>query len=481
MIGVWPHCGHDSPQLDNQDRLALSLEIVILAAGKGTRMHSAMPKVLHHIGGRTLLSHVLDTAVALQPAALHVIYGHGGEALPLAFSEVSHSPEINWIKQEQQLGTGHALSLALPEVNRDAEVLVLYGDVPLVAPKTLTPLVEASRSGGLGVLTAEVGSPEGYGRVVVDGAGNINRIVEERDATPAERMITEINTGFMAAPAACFARWLQQLTRNNAQGEYYLTDVVALATTAGVTVTASHADVACDVLGVNSRGDLARLERRYQRLAAESLMKDGVTLLDPDRFDLRGVLTAGTDCTIDINVIVEGEVTLGDRVQVGPNTVLKNCRIGSDSVIEAYCLVDETVIEARCQVGPFARLRPGVHLKEGSKVGNFVEAKKTTLGEGSKANHLAYLGDTEVGRNVNIGAGVITCNYDGANKHRTVIGDNAFIGSDCQLVAPVEVGADATIGAGSTISKDAPEGKLTLSRGRQSTIKGWKRPKKNDE
>lgn len=456
----------------------MSLEIIILAAGKGTRMHSTTPKVLHPLGGKALLAHVLDTAVALQPTAIHVIYGHGGEALPLAFSGLHYAPDVNWVEQAEQLGTGHALSLALPAVDPAAEVLVLYGDVPLVGPETLAPLVETSQRGELGVLTAEVDNPTGYGRVVVDDCGNIRAIIEHKDATSAEQAITEINTGFMAAPAACFVRWLQQLTQNNAQGEYYLTDVAALASAEGLTVAATRAEIAGDVLGVNSRGDLAILERRYQQLQAEELMRAGVTLQDPKRFDLRGVLTAGRDCTIDINVIIEGEVILGDRVQVGPNSVLKNCRVGEDSTIEANCLIDEAVIAAKCQVGPFARLRPGTCLEEGSRVGNFVETKKTTLGQGSKANHLAYLGDAQVGRNVNIGAGVITCNYDGANKHLTVIGDNAFIGSDSQLVAPVVVGTDATIGAGSTISKDAPEGKLTFSRGRQTTVKGWKRPKK---
>jgi bifunctional UDP-N-acetylglucosamine pyrophosphorylase/glucosamine-1-phosphate N-acetyltransferase len=437
-------------------------------------MRSALPKVLHGLAGRPLLAHVLDTARDLHPDRLVVVYGHGGrrvrEALP--------DPDIGWVLQARQLGTGHAVAQALSELEGVDRVLVLYGDVPLVARDTLQTLIRTAERTHLALMTARLDDPAGYGRIVRDSEGRVTRIVEHGDAAEDELDIREINTGIMVVDRGRLADWLARVGNDNAQGEYYLTDLVALAVAEGCEILTVHPGDPAEVEGVNDRVQLARLERRFQSARAEALMRDGVGLLDPARFDLRGRLSAGQDVIIDVNVIVEGDVELGDGVFVGPNTVIRNSRIGPRSRILENCVIEDSIVGADCRIGPFARLRPETRLADAAHVGNFVEIKKSSVGQGTKINHLSYIGDAVVGASTNIGAGTITCNYDGANKHRTVIGDNAFIGSDTQLVAPVQVGSGATIGAGSTITRDAPPDKLTLSRSRQMTLDGWTRPKK---
>jgi bifunctional UDP-N-acetylglucosamine pyrophosphorylase/glucosamine-1-phosphate N-acetyltransferase len=449
------------------------LDVVILAAGKGTRMHSALPKVLHRLAGTPLLEHVIRTAQALGPRAIHVVYGHGGEQVPERLKQLP----VNWIRQEPQLGTGHAVQQAMPAVVADT-VLVLYGDVPLTRVSTLRPLVEAAATGSLGLLTAELADPSGYGRIMRDAGSQVTRIVEHKDATDAERAIREINTGILAAPAAHLRRWLTALRNHNVQSEYYLTDVIGMAAAEGVSIDTSHPQADWEILGVNSKAQLAELERIHQRNQALRLMEQGVTLMDPARFDLRGALSVGQDVTIDVNVVIEGDVRLGDGVTIGPNNVLRNCSIAAGSVVHPNCVIEDAEIGADCRIGPFARIRPEARIAERAHIGNFVEIKKSEVGVGSKVNHLAYVGDSTIGQDVNIGAGTITCNYDGAYKHRTVIGDHAFIGSNTALVAPVTVGAGATIGAGSTITRDAPAGELSMSRAKQLTVPGWKRPAK---
>ncbi len=457
----------------------MKLETIILAAGQGKRMHSALPKVLHELGGRPLLAHALAAAQALHPSAIHVVYGHGGEAVRARFADA----RLRWVHQAEQHGTGHALQLALPGVDPAALVLVLYGDVPLISPATLRALCALAGPDRVALLTAELAEPGNYGRVLRDARGAVNRIVERQDASPAEAAVTEINTGFLAAPAARLKDWLAKLTRANAQGEYYLTDIIGMAVAQGLTVASHQPAHAWEILGVNSREELAHLERIHQQQQAEQLMRGGVTLRDPARFDLRGELKAGRDVVIDVNVVIEGKVELGDGVRIGPNNVIRDARIGAHTVVQPNCVIEDAVIGRDCRIGPFARLRPGAAIGDGAHIGNFVEIKKSEIGAGSKVNHLAYVGDTTVGRDVNIGAGTITCNYDGAHKHRTVIEDNAFVGSNTALVAPVTIGAGATIGAGSVIAKDAPAGELTLTRAEQRTVKGWKRPvkKKSDK
>jgi bifunctional UDP-N-acetylglucosamine pyrophosphorylase/glucosamine-1-phosphate N-acetyltransferase len=448
------------------------VNVVILAAGQGKRMHSDLPKVLHRLAGRPLLAHVLDCARALGPARIAVVYGYGGEAVREAIGDET----LAWIKQEPQLGTGHALQQALPALAQSAHTLVLYGDVPLTRAETLRGLVGAAAD-GVAMLTVELDDPSGYGRIVREG-GAVKRIVEEKDASPAERAIREVNTGIMALPTKRLAGWLSSLRNDNAQREYYLTDIVALAVKERVPVRAVQPGALWETLGVNSKGQLAELERAHQRLVAGRLLDAGVSLADPARIDVRGRLECGRDVAIDVNCVFEGDVALGDRVSVGANCVLRNVRIDADTRIEPFCHLEEADIGRSCRIGPYARLRPGARLAEDVHVGNFVEVKASTIGAGSKANHLAYIGDSEVGRNVNVGAGTITCNYDGANKHRTVIEDDVFIGSDTQLVAPVRVGRGATLGAGTTLTEDAPPGQLTISRARQATVPGWKRPEK---
>jgi len=474
------------------------LVVIILAAGEGKRMRSSLPKVLHPLAGRPLLAHVVATARALDPAAILVVHGHGGEQVSERLGEL----DVEWVLQAEQLGTGHAVAQALPHVPGraparasgeapdrapdpasdqapgQAVLLVLYGDVPLVGVHTLGEVVEHARGGALALVTVDLEDPAGYGRIVRDGSGRVSAIVEERDASESERAIREVNTGILAAPAAHLGRWLARLDNDNAQGEYYLTDTVAAAVADGVAVQTALAESVEEVLGVNDRAQLARLERVVQAREAARLMREGVTLLDPARVDLRGEVRAGEDVTIDVNVVLEGRVVLGDGVRIGPGSVVRDAEIGARTRILEHCVVEGARIGPECRIGPFARIRPQTRLGRGVHVGNYVEVKKSDIGEGSKVNHLSYVGDAEIGRRVNVGAGTITCNYDGANKHRTVIGDDAFIGSGTELVAPVTVGAGATVGAGSTISKDVPPGTLAVARSRQQVKEGWKRPTK---
>lgn len=456
-----------------------ALHCIVLAAGQGTRMKSALPKVLHPVGGKPMLGHVLDAAGALDATAIHVVHGHGGEQVR-AWCESTGvgAGKLRWALQAEQKGTAHAVRQAMPGVPDDAVVLVMYGDVPLIAPATLQALVDAGRR-TLAVLTVELDDPSGYGRILRNRAGAVTGIVEEKDANARQKRIREANTGFIAAPAKRLRGWLAKIRNDNAKGEFYLTDAVALAVKDRlkvVTVTAASAD---EVEGANDRLQLARMERRFQRTQAEALLRDGVTLVDPARFDLRGTLVHGRDVVIDVGCVLEGRVELGDGVRVGPYCVLRNVRIGAGSVIESHSVLEQAVAGQDCRVGPFARLRPEAVLADEVHIGNFVEVKKVRMGRASKANHLAYLGDGEVGSEVNIGAGTIFCNYDGANKHLTVIEDEVFIGSDTQLVAPVRVGKGATVGAGSTIAKDVPPGGLTICRAReQKTFASWQRPTK---
>lgn len=454
------------------------LSVVILAAGKGKRMVSDLPKVLHPVGGQPLLAHVLATASRLEAAARLVVYGHGGEAVRTAFPSES---EILWVEQAEQLGTGHAVAQALPLLDDAGVALVLYGDVPLIRAETLRPLVVAARRGSLAVLTVELADPTGYGRMVRDERGQICRIVEEKEATAEERRLREVNTGILAVATAKLRGWTAELDNKNAQGEYYLTDTVALAVRDGVPVEAFAVADPEEVRGVNDRRQLAQLERAYQWRQAERLMREGATLLDPSRVDVRGTVTTGKDVLIDANVVFEGKVQLGDRVKIGPFCVLRNAIIGDDVEILSHCRIEGTEIGARAQIGPFARFRPGARLATGVHVGNFVEIKKSSIGPGSKVNHLTYIGDAEIGADVNVGAGTITCNYDGANKHKTIIGDGAFIGSNTSLVAPVRVGKGATVGAGSAVSRNVPDGSLCLTRAPRKEVANWQRPLKQNK
>jgi bifunctional UDP-N-acetylglucosamine pyrophosphorylase/glucosamine-1-phosphate N-acetyltransferase len=465
--------GYNAAQyIEVDDPMALS--VVILAAGQGKRMKSDLPKVLQPLAGRPLLGHVLETARGLEAAATHVVYGHGGEQVQEAFP----TADVHWILQAEQHGTGHAVMQAAPRIPEDHQVLVLYGDVPLVQLDTLARLVAAAGPDTVSLLSVMLPDPTGYGRIVRDGAGNVVRIVEHKDANAKERAIHESNTGLMCVPAGRLRAWLAALRNDNAQGEYYLTDVVVMAVKAGLKVQAVVAPTVTEVLGVNDKLQLAELEAAYRRQRATALMLEGVTLVDPARFDARGPVSVGRDVYIDVNVVLEGTVRLGNRVRIGPNVTIRDSEIGDDTVVFPNCVIDRAVIGPGCNIGPFARFRPSSTLATGVHIGNFVEVKNSTLGPGSKANHLSYLGDTTIGAKVNVGAGTITCNYDGANKWRTEIGDGAFIGSGTMLVAPVKVGTMATIGAGSTISKDAPEGRLTLERSKQVTIDSWRRPEK---
>ena len=450
------------------------LHVVILAAGMGKRMHSDLPKVLHHLAGRPLLAHVIDTAKALDSAAIHVVHGHEGDQVRAYF----HDTSIHWVEQETQLGTGHAVMQAIPGVPDDAIVLIVYGDVPLVRADTLRSVTAKATPRSIGLVTAVVREPEGLGRILRDQSGRVLGIVEHKDANEDERSIMEINTGILAAPAAMLRGWIEALENKNAQGEYYLTDGISRAAGEGVEIQTVSPATADETLGVNDRVELSRLERIYQRREADTLMRAGVTLSDPARLDVRGRVVAGRDVYIDVNVILEGEVRIGDCVHIGSNCVLKDVDVGAGTEILPNCVMESASVGDGCRIGPFARIRPGTRLEQSVHIGNFVEVKATTIGKGSKANHLTYLGDAEIGARVNVGAGTITCNYDGANKHRTIIGDGAFIGSGAELVAPVTINAGATIGAGSTISKDAPENQLTLTRVKQVSLGGWKRPRK---
>ncbi|TBL50126.1 bifunctional UDP-N-acetylglucosamine diphosphorylase/glucosamine-1-phosphate N-acetyltransferase GlmU [Obesumbacterium proteus] len=450
-----------------------SLSVVILAAGKGTRMYSDLPKVLHPLAGKPMVQHVIDTALKLGAQNVHLVYGHGGDLLK---EKLSDQP-LNWVLQAEQLGTGHAMQQAAPHFSDDEDVLMLYGDVPLISGETLQRLLAAKPQGGIGLLTVKLADPTGYGRIVREN-DNVVGIVEHKDATAEQHKINEINTGILVASGRDLKRWLGKLNNNNAQGEYYITDIIALAHQEGHRIEAVHPDRLSEVEGVNNRLQLSALEREYQSEQAQKLLLAGVMLLDPARFDLRGELNHGRDISIDTNVIIEGTVKLGDRVRIGTGCVLKDCVIGDDCEISPYTVIENSTLAAECTVGPFARLRPGADLAEKAHVGNFVEIKKARLGKGSKAGHLSYLGDAEIGDNVNIGAGTITCNYDGANKFKTIIGDDVFVGSDTQLVAPVTIGNGVTIAAGTTVTKNVAEKELVLSRVKQTHIQGWKRPVK---
>jgi bifunctional UDP-N-acetylglucosamine pyrophosphorylase/glucosamine-1-phosphate N-acetyltransferase len=455
------------------------MNVVILAAGMGKRMQSALPKVLHPLAGQPLLRHVIDTARSLQPKKLCVIYGHGGAAVPSAVQAWGSEDQvaIDTALQQPQLGTGHAVIQTLPHIDRQAPTLVLYGDVPLTTAASLQRLIEAAGDDKLAILTVVQNNPFGLGRIVRED-GKIVRIVEEKDANEAERAIKEINSGIMVIPTRYLDGWLNSLQNNNAQGEYYLTDIVAQAVAAGVPVVSAQPSAEWEVAGVNSKVQLAELERRHQLNIANALLEKGVTLFDPARIDVRGELVCGRDVTIDVGCVFEGRVELADGVTVGAHSVLVDTIVGAGAHIKPFCHLEDATVGAASQIGPYARLRPGTTLGDDVHIGNFVEVKNSTIAAHSKANHLSYVGDADVGSRVNIGAGTITCNYDGANKFRTTIEDEAFIGSDSQLVAPVTVGKGATLGAGTTLTRDAPAGKLTVSRARQMTIDGWQRPVK---
>ena len=446
--------------------------VVVLAAGKGTRMRSALPKVLHAIAGKPMLGHVLDAAAAVSAGRLVVVYGHGGDAVPGSFA----GRGIRFALQEPQLGTGHALQQALPHLPHEGSTLVLYGDVPLIRPETLTRVL--SHEGALCLLTAILPDPAGYGRIIRDASGNVVRIVEEKDATAEQKGVREINTGIIAAPNTALRDWLGRLTNDNAQREYYLTGVVPMAIADGIAVVTEGVGATWEIQGVNSREQLAELERVHQINRARALMSAGVTLADPARFDLRGELICGQDVTIDVGCVFEGQVTIGADCRIGAYCVIRDCIIEGGTHIAPFSHLEGARIGHDCRVGPYARLRPGADLGAQAHVGNFVEVKNSSIGQGSKANHLTYLGDAVIGKDVNIGAGTITCNYDGANKYRTVIEDGAFIGSNSALVAPVTIGRNATIDAGSTVTQEAPPEQLTVARGRQTTIADWKRPVK---
>ena len=452
----------------------MALDIVIMAAGRGTRMKSGLPKVLHRLAGRSLLQHVLRTAARLDADRIVAVTGHGADAVEASVQ----APNLCFVRQQPQLGTGHAVQQAVPQLHAEGTTLILNGDVPLIEADTAHALLAAAEGTRLALLTVELADASGYGRVLRSAGGGVRAIVEEKDATPAERAIREVYTGIMAVPTAHLKRWLAALRNDNAQGEFYLTDIVAMAVADGVPVVTAHPRHEAEVLGVNSPLQLADLERRVQRAQAETLMEAGVRLADPSRLDVRGELDCGSDVEIDVNCVFEGRVSLGDGVRIGANCVIRNAVIATRAVIHPFTHIEGATVGAGALVGPYARLRPGAELGPEVHIGNFVEVKNSTLARGAKANHLAYLGDATVGERVNYGAGSITANYDGANKHRTVIGADAHIGSNCVLIAPVTIGEGGTVGGGSTISQDTPAGQLTVARGRQVSIAGWKRPVK---
>lgn len=450
----------------------MKLRVVILAAGKGTRMRSELPKVLHKVANKPMVEHVIDTARSLKPDAINLIYGHGGDQLKQAIA----GDDLTWVEQREQLGTGHAVQQVIPHLKSSEKVIILYGDVPLLTESTLIKLVTASANTSLGLLTMTLAEPTGYGRIVRNERRSVTGIVEQKDANAQQLAIKEVNTGIMIADSDKLKSWLENLSNDNAQKEYYLTDIVAMAAREGVNIATAQPDNAQEVEGANNRQQLASLERALQQRQAEELMTQGVTLIDPARFDCRGKLSAGSDVTIDINAVFEGNVVLGDRVVIEPNCVIRNSVIGDDTVIRANSHIEDAKVAKGCKVGPFARLRPGAELADEAQVGNFVEMKKSRLGKGSKASHLTYLGDTQVGEYANIGAGTITCNYDGVNKALTEIGDGAFIGSNSSLVAPVAIGKNATVGAGSVITRAVADEELAVARGKQRNISGWQRP-----
>jgi bifunctional UDP-N-acetylglucosamine pyrophosphorylase/glucosamine-1-phosphate N-acetyltransferase len=450
------------------------LTVVILAAGQGRRMHSKLPKVLQPLAGRPMLAHVIDRARELKADGIQIVYGHGGESVRAAFPD----PSLVWREQAEQLGTGHAVAQALPSIPDYHTVLVLYGDVPLITEATLEALVHGGDDTGLALLTAELAEPEGYGRVRRGLDGSVVGIVEDADATDDEKRISEINTGLLAGSAAKLRDWIARLDRDNAQGEYYLTDIVPYAVEDGVNVVGVNVTDADEALGINDKLQLAAAERTIQRRIAEHLMRNGLSIADPARFDVRGELTVGTDVYIDVDAVFIGKVKLADGCRIGPHVVIANSELGPGTIVHPSCVMDGLVTGANCEIGPFARIRPETKFSDRVKIGNFVEAKRSEIGVGSKVNHLSYIGDTTIGEKVNVGAGTITCNYDGANKHRTTIGDDVFIGSGVNLVAPIEIESGATIGAGSTLNRNAPAGELSIARVRQTTVAGWKRPTK---
>jgi bifunctional UDP-N-acetylglucosamine pyrophosphorylase/glucosamine-1-phosphate N-acetyltransferase len=455
----------------------MSLSVVILAAGKGTRMRSSLPKVLHPIADKPMVEHVINSARELGAEKIYVVYGFGGETL----KEKITGDDLIFVEQKEQLGTGHAVDQASPYLSENDDVLVLYGDVPLTKVSTLQKLLTCKKDNGMALLTVHLTNPTGYGRIIrslIDGVEQVVGIVEQKDANPAQLTINEANTGILLANGGDLKRWLSGLSNDNAQGEYYLTDIIASAHNEGKVIATAHPDTEIEVEGANNRVQLAALERAFQCRVAEELMIAGASLRDPNRIDVRGSLQVGTEISIDVNCIFEGDVTLANGVKIGANSILKNCTIGENAEIKPNTIIEDAVIEANCSVGPFARIRPGSMMKAGAHVGNFVEMKKTTLGEGSKAGHLTYLGDSIIGKQVNIGAGTITCNYDGVNKSQTIIDDGAFIGSNASLIAPVRIGKGATTGAGSVISKDIGETELAVARSKQRNIQGWQRPTK---
>lgn len=451
----------------------MNLDIVVLAAGKGTRMRSNKPKVLHKLAGKPLLQHVLDNSRKLSPDTVSIVYGFGGDQVQQKVTQ----PDILWVEQQEQKGTGHAVAQALPGLAEDSKVLVLYGDVPLISTETLTGLLDKVQSEhSIAVLTCTLDNPDGYGRMVRNLDGNVVGIVEQKDASAEQLLISEINTGIMVIPAVLLKKWIPELSNENAQGEYYLTDIIQLAAQQGIAISTHQPESELEIEGINSRTQLARMERVYQRSLCEKHMDQGVTFLDPSRVDIRGTLTTGIDVTVDINVVFEGNVKLGNNVQIAPNCIIKDAVIGDNSQIHANSVIDQAKVAANCSVGPFARLRPGAELAKAARVGNFVEIKKSVIGEGSKVNHLSYIGDATLGERVNIGAGTITCNYDGKNKFKTVMEDDVFIGSNSSLVAPVTIGDNATVAAGSTITKNIPSCTLGIARGKQRNVEGWKKP-----
>lgn len=453
----------------------MSLEVVVLAAGKGTRMRSDKPKVLHVLADKPLLGHVISAANSLKPTAIHIVVGHKAEDVEASFPG---SP-FRWVKQNEQLGTGHAVAQAMPSINNNSVVLILYGDVPLIKASTLKAMIEDVSEDQMSLLTVDLKNPDGYGRIVRDDSSSVAAIVEQKEATPEQLALTETNTGIMAVSAQQLSTWLPALSNSNTQGEYYLTDIIAMAAAAGVTVKAFHPDNEAEVQGVNDRVQLANLEREFQDDKAHQLLLQGVSLRDPKRLDIRGELTVGQDVAIDINVVFEGKVSIGNKVSIGPNCVITDSNIADNVEIKANSVIENAVIANDCAIGPFARIRPGSNLAAGVKIGNFVETKKVTIGAGSKVSHLTYLGDAKIGKDVNIGAGTITCNYDGVNKFVTEIDDGVFVGSNSSLVAPIYIGEKATIGAGSVISKNVEKDQLAIARGKQRNLDGWQRPTKN--
>ncbi|PCK08673.1 MAG: UDP-N-acetylglucosamine diphosphorylase/glucosamine-1-phosphate N-acetyltransferase [Alteromonadaceae bacterium] len=451
------------------------LEIVILAAGKGTRMRSDRPKVLHKVAGRSLLQHVIDCAYQLNPSRLHIVVGHGSDQVK---DSLELNEKLSFVEQKEQLGTGHAVQQVLPFIEDGSDILILYGDVPLISANTLRTLVKYVSNDSMGLLTVVLDDASGYGRIIRNDQGQVTAIVEQKDASKEQLQLREVNTGVMAATGSYLKQCLPTLDNSNAQKEFYLTDIISIARESKIDVYTAQANSACEVLGVNNRRQQAEVERIVQRRLAESLMDDGLTLLDPERFDCRGTLTVGRDCIVDINCVFEGNVVLGDDVKIGPNCYISNSQIGAGTTVHANSIIDESTILGQGNIGPFARLRPGTKLANGVKIGNFVETKKALIGNGSKVNHLSYIGDAKVGADVNIGAGTITCNYDGVNKHITEIGDDVFVGSNTALVAPLTLGAGVTIGAGSVINSSVDEGNLALTRVKQRTVSGWERPKK---